>query len=79
MASVQDRVIEIVSSQLGVSKENITAETSFISDLGADSLDTVELVMALEEEFDLEIPDNEAEKLQSVVDVIKYVEDCHSK
>ena len=73
MASVLDRVIEIVSSQLGVSKENITAETSFISDLGADSLDTVELVMALEDEFETEIPDEEAEKITTVQQAIDYV------
>ena len=75
MASVQDRVIEIVSSQLGVSKENITAETSFISDLGADSLDTVELVMALEEAFDIEIPDEAAEGITTVGDAMKYIQE----
>ena len=74
MASVQDRVIEIVSSQLGVSKENITAETSFISDLGADSLDTVELVMELEEEFDITIPDDAAEKIQTVGQAVEFIE-----
>ena len=66
MASVQERVIEIVASQLGVSKDQITPETSFINDLGADSLDTVELVMALEEEFGIEIPDEDAEKILTV-------------
>ena len=74
MASVQDRVIEIVSSQLGVSKENITAETSFISDLGADSLDTVELVMELEEEFEINIPDEAAEKIQTVGQAVEFIE-----
>ena len=73
MASVQERVIDIVASQLGVSKEQITPETSFINDLGADSLDTVELVMAFEEEFGAEIPDEDAEKLTSVGDAINYV------
>ena len=74
MASVQDRVIEIVSSQLGVSKENITAETSFISDLGADSLDTVELVMELEEEFEINIADDAAEKIQTVGQAVEFIE-----
>ena len=79
MASVAERVIEIVAEQLGVDKEKITPETSFVNDLGADSLDTVELVMALEEEFGHEIPDEEAEKLQSVGDVIKYIEEMQQK
>ena len=79
MASVAERVIEIVAEQLGVDKEKITPETSFVNDLGADSLDTVELVMALEEEFGHEIPDEQAEKLQSVGDVIKYIEDLQQK
>ena len=74
MASVAERVIEIVAEQLGVDKEKITPETSFVNDLGADSLDTVELVMALEEEFDLEIPDEDAEKMTTVADAIKYLE-----
>lgn len=74
-ASVQARVKEIVCEQLGVSAEEVTPEASFIEDLGADSLDIVELVMALEEEFGQEIPDEEAEKLQSVGDVIKYIEE----
>ena len=73
MASVQERVIDIVASQLGVSKDQITPETSFIKDLGADSLDTVELVMALEEEFECEIPDDEAEKITNVQQAIDYV------
>jgi len=79
VASVQERVIEIVASQLGVSKEQISPETSFINDLGADSLDTVELVMAFEEEFGVEVPDEEAEKLQTVGDVVKYIEANSSK
>ena len=69
-----DRVKKIIVSQLNVSEEQVTPEASFIDDLGADSLDQVELVMALEEEFDTEIPEEEAEKLQTVGSVIKYVE-----
>ncbi len=78
MASVQERVIDIVASQLGVSKEQITPQTSFINDLGADSLDTVELVMAFEEEFGLEIPDEDAEKITRVREAVEYIE-SHSK
>jgi acyl carrier protein len=69
-----DRVKKIIISQLNVSEEQVTPEASFIDDLGADSLDQVELVMALEEEFDTEIPEDDAEKLQSVGSVISYVE-----
>ena len=69
-----DRVKKIIVSQLNVSEEQVTPEASFIDDLGADSLDQVELVMALEEEFDTEIPEEEAEKLQTVGSVVKYVE-----
>ena len=72
--TIEQRVTDIIVEQLGVKPEQITPEAKFIEDLGADSLDTVELVMALEEEFGKEIPDAEAEKLQSVGDVIKYVE-----
>ncbi len=72
--TIEQRVNAIIVEQLGVKPEQITPEAKFIEDLGADSLDTVELVMALEEEFGKEIPDEEAEKLQSVGDVIKYVE-----
>lgn len=72
---VQDKVIEIVCDQLGVSKDKVTPETSFINDLGADSLDTVELVMEFEEEFDINIPDEDAEKIQTVGDAIKYIQD----
>ncbi len=75
MASIAERVIDIVAEQLGVDKEKVAPQTNFISDLGADSLDTVELVMALEEEFGSEIPDEEAEKLISVGDVIRYIEE----
>jgi acyl carrier protein len=74
MASIADRVKEIVTEQLGVSAEQVTPEAKFVEDLGADSLDIVELVMALEEEFTAEIPDEEAEKLQTVNDAIKYIE-----
>jgi acyl carrier protein len=73
--TIEQRVKEIIVEQLGVTAEQVTLEAKFIEDLGADSLDTVELVMALEEEFGQEIPDEEAEKLQSVGDVIKYIED----
>ncbi|MBK9139834.1 MAG: acyl carrier protein [Verrucomicrobia bacterium] len=73
--TIEQRVKEIIVEQLGVNADQVTAEAKFIEDLGADSLDTVELVMALEEEFGQEIPDEEAEKLQSVGDVIKYIED----
>jgi len=78
-ASVEQRVKEIICEQLGVSEDQVTPQASFIEDLGADSLDTVELVMALEEEFGHEIPDAQAEKLQSVGDVIKYIEDLQQK
>ena len=73
MASVQERVIDIVSEQLGVNKDQVSRETSFVNDLGADSLDTVELVMALEEEFECEIPDEEAEKITTVQGAIDYI------
>ena len=74
MATVEDRVIDIVSEQLGVDKAKITRETSFVTDLGADSLDTVELVMELEEEFDINIPDEEAENIQKVGQAIDFIE-----
>ena len=74
MASVEERVIDIVSEQLGVDKEKITKDTSFVNDLGADSLDTVELVMELEEEFDINIPDDSAEKIQKVGEAVDYIE-----
>ena len=73
--SIEARVKAIITEQLGVNPDQVTPDAKFIEDLGADSLDTVELVMALEEEFGQEIPDEEAEKLQSVGDVIKYIED----
>lgn len=78
MASVLERVIDIVAEQLGVSKEQITAETSFVNDLGADSLDTVELVMELEEEFDINIPDDAAEKIGTVGQAVEYIEKSQS-
>ncbi len=73
MASIDERVVAIVAEQLGVNKDQITAETSFVNDLGADSLDTVELVMELEEEFDINIPDDAAEKIQTVGEAIEYI------
>jgi acyl carrier protein len=73
--TIEQRVKDIVVEQLGVKPEQITPEAKFIEDLGADSLDTVELVMALEEEFGKEIPDTDAEKLQSVGLVIQYIEE----
>ena len=72
---IDQRVKDIIVEQLGVKPEQVTPEAKFIEDLGADSLDTVELVMALEEEFGIEVPDEQAEKLQSVGDVMKYIED----
>ena len=77
--AVSDKVKSIIVEQLGVNPDQVTPDAKFIEDLGADSLDTVELVMALEEEFGQEIPDEEAEKLQSVGDVIKYIEDSQQK
>jgi len=71
--SVAERVKEIIVEQLGVDPEEVTMEASFVNDLGADSLDTVELVMALEEEFNMEIPDEEAEKLDTVGKAIDYI------
>ena len=73
MSAIEDKVKAIITKQLGIKAEQITKETSFINDLGADSLDTVELVMALEEEFDLEIPDEDAEKIATVGDAVNYL------
>ena len=70
---LEERVTEIIVEQLGVSKEEVVPEASFIDDLGADSLDIVELVMAMEEKFEIEIPDEDAEKIQTVGDAIKYI------
>jgi acyl carrier protein len=72
---IEQRVKDIIVEQLGVKPEQVVPSAKFIEDLGADSLDTVELVMALEEEFGIEVPDDQAEKLQSVGDVMKYVEE----
>ena len=71
--AIFEKVKEVIVDQLGVEDEAVTVETSFIDDLGADSLDIVELIMALEEEFDLQIPDSEAEKIATVGDVIEYI------
>ncbi len=73
MSTIEDRVKKIVIEQLGVKDDEVTPEASFVDDLGADSLDTVELVMALEEEFDTEIPDDEAEKINTVQAAIDYI------
>jgi acyl carrier protein len=74
LATIEERVIEIVAEQMGQDKAQITRETSFVNDLGADSLDTVELVMEFEDEFDISIPDEDAEKIQTVGQAIDYVE-----
>jgi acyl carrier protein len=71
--SVEDKVKDIIVDQLGVDEKQVTLEASFVDDLGADSLDTVELVMALEEEFDIEIPDEEAENIATVQDATSYI------
>jgi acyl carrier protein len=71
--SIEERVKDIIVDQLGVSADQVTSEAKFVEDLGADSLDTVELVMALEEEFDVEVADDEAEKLQAVKDVVSFI------
>lgn len=75
MATNEERLIEIIAHQLGIDAKNVTPDASFMEDLGADSLDTVELVMALEEEFDLEIPDSDAEKIQTVQDALDYLDE----
>ena len=77
--TIEQRVKEIIVEQLGVNADQVTPDAKLIEDLGADSLDAVELVMALEEEFGNEIPDAEAEKLQSVGDIIKYIEENQKK
>src|SRR3990170_8159629 len=78
MVPVDEKVKKIVAEQLGVDEEEVTSEASFVDDLGADSLDTVELVMAFEEEFSIEIPDDDAEKITRVKEAIEYIE-SHSK
>ena len=78
MASVDERVKQIIVEQLGVDEGEATPSASFVDDLGADSLDTVELVMAFEEAFDIEIPDKEAEKIRTVKDAVDYI-NAHSK
>lgn len=74
MSTIVERVTKLVCEQLGVKEEEVTLEASFVEDLGADSLDTVELVMALEEEFETEIPDEEAEKITTVKEAVDYIE-----
>jgi acyl carrier protein len=78
MASVDERVKQIIVEQLGVDEGEVTPKASFVDDLGADSLDTVELVMAFEEAFDIEIPDEQAEKIRTVKDAIDYI-NSHAK
>lgn len=75
MSNVDERVKEIIAEELGVERDKLTDEASFMEDLGADSLDTVELVMAFEKEFDIDIPDEDAEKLRTVGDALKYLHD----
>lgn len=79
MADVAQKVKSIIAEQLGVKPEEVTDTASFVEDLGADSLDTVELVMALEEEFGIEIPDEDAEKMKSVSEAIRYIEEKAAK
>lgn len=73
MSAIEERVIKVIAEQLGVDEGKVVKEASFVEDLGADSLDTVELVMALEEQFETEIPDEDAQKILTVADAIKYV------
>jgi len=75
VATIAERVVEIICNQLGVTKDKVTPESSFVNDLQADSLDTVELMMELEEEFGVSIPDEEAQKIATVGQAIKYVEE----
>ena len=78
MATNEERVKKVIMEQLGVNEDQVTDNASFVDDLGADSLDTVELVMALEEEFDCEIPDDAAEKIQTVKDAIEFIKENSS-
>ncbi|MEC9489968.1 MAG: acyl carrier protein [Halanaerobium sp. 4-GBenrich] len=75
MDNILDKVIDIVAEELAVDRDEVTEDSSFIEDLGADSLDVVELVMAFEEEFDVEIPDEDAENIRTVEDAVSYLED----
>ncbi len=75
MADIESRIRDIIVNELGVEPSKVTTEASFVEDLGADSLDTVELVMAFEEEFGIEIPDEDAEKMETVGDAMKYLEE----
>ena len=79
MSNVEEKVKDIIVEELGVEREKLTSEASFMEDLGADSLDTVELVMAFEEDFNIEIPDEAAEKIQKVKDAVEYIEKNSSK
>ena len=79
MSTIEERVTDIVVQQLGVDKDKVTMESSFVDDLGADSLDTVELVMALEEEFETEIPDEEAEKIRTIQQAVDYIKERQAK
>lgn len=79
MSTIEERVVDIVVQQLGADKTKVTLQSSFVDDLGADSLDTVELVMALEEEFETEIPDDEAEKIRTIQEAIDYIKERQSK
>lgn len=75
MSDIKEKVIEVVSKNLDIDKARITEESNFVDDLGADSLDQVELVMAFEEEFNVEIPDEAAEKIRTISDAVKYIKD----
>jgi acyl carrier protein len=79
MSNVEEKVKDIIAEELGVEREKLTAEASFMEDLGADSLDTVELVMAFEKEFDIDIPDEDAEKLRTVGEALKYLHEKTGK
>lgn len=78
-SDLQSKVIDIIVEELGVEREKVTPESSFMEDLGADSLDTVELVMAFEKEFDIDIPDEDAEKMRTVGDALKYLNEKTAK